>query len=224
MISDRYVLTAAHCVRGLRRKTRLFGLRLGEYDTSKVNDCIGDPGSSDEFCADEPIDVKVEESIVHEGYSSAENGNDIALLRLNMSIPITDFVKPICLPRNHDLGQKLIVTGWGRTETGENSEISLKADLPLVEIDHCNITIFSLRRSIITHKQICAGSEQGKDSCKGDSGSPLMKFEKGRDGERKWTILGVVSYGPIPCGTVGQPGFYTRISEYVPWILSKVKP
>lgn len=36
-------------------------------------------------------------------------------------------------------------------------------------------------------------------------------------------VLGIVSFGPSPCGMEGWPGVYTRITKYVPWIITKLK-
>lgn len=63
---------------------------------------------------------------------------------------------------------------------------------------------------------VCAGHDRGgKDSCQGDSGGPLMiKTE-----ERRWTLVGIVSFG-IKCGEKDIPGLYTRVYNYVNWIVS----
>lgn len=53
---------------------------------------------------------------------------------------------------------------------------------------------------------ICAGFPS-KDSCDGDSGSPLT-YEMD-DGER--AQIGIVSFGPTPCGQ--SVGVYTLISH-----------
>ncbi|GBP52153.1 Phenoloxidase-activating enzyme [Eumeta japonica] len=55
-------------------------------------------------------------------------------------------------------------------------------------------------------KQMCAGGEKGKDSCSGDSGGPLM-YENGR----LYEVIGVVSFGPTPCGLENVPGVYTKM-------------
>jgi len=71
--------------------------------------------------------------------------------------------------------------------------------------------------------QLCAGGEQGKDSCQGDSGGPLMSQDvKGQS--LQWTLQAVVSIGPEKCGTLGTPGVYTKVSDYVTWILDNMKP
>lgn len=34
--------------------------------------------------------------------------------------------------------------------------------------------------------------------------------------------MGVTSFGPTPCGNDDIPGVYTRVSEFIPWIISKI--
>lgn len=49
-------------------------------------------------------------------------------------------------------------------------------------------------------------------------GGPLMHSK-----DNKWTLTGIVSFGPIPCGRDrfdGAPAVFTRISSYLPWIKS----
>lgn len=71
--------------------------------------------------------------------------------------------------------------------------------------------------------QICAGGEKGKDSCNGDSGSPLMKLQKSKMTSNKesfyYVLIGMVSYGPPECGTKNRMGVYTRVKGYEEWIL-----
>lgn len=69
---------------------------------------------------------------------------------------------------------------------------------------------------------MCAGGQGGKDSCKGDSGGPLM-WENQR-GKKFYELVGVVSFGPFPCGEENEPGVYTKVHEYIPWIRQNVKP
>lgn len=81
--------------------------------------------------------------------------------------------------------------------------------------------VFSKVNRQIKNTQICAGGIAGRDSCRGDSGGPLMGHVRAAS---NWLVLGVVSYGPSPCGVEGWPGVYTRVGAYVDWILSKLRP
>ncbi|KAL0270402.1 UNVERIFIED_CONTAM: hypothetical protein PYX00_007824 [Menopon gallinae] len=69
---------------------------------------------------------------------------------------------------------------------------------------------------------MCAGGEDGKDSCQGDSGGPLMSSEKVRQ-EFRWFLIGVVSSGPAACGVEGRPSIYTKVPDFVDWILKNMR-
>lgn len=56
----------------------------------------------------------------------------------------------------------------------------------------------------------CTGPLTGNESvCSGDSGGPLTQ-----NGE----VIGVVSWGFVPCGTVDRPAVFVTVSEYVDWM------
>ncbi|KAK9306053.1 hypothetical protein QLX08_003116 [Tetragonisca angustula] len=225
LISRRYVLTAAHCVKGkdLPRTWQLSSVRLGEYDTSSDRDCVPDDERT-VICADDPVTVGIEEQIAHESYQprSRDQKYDIALLRLSRDVTFTTYIKPICLPPTASLEQKLFVAGWGKTENGSSSNVKLKLVLPLFDKEQCQKT-YGNAGVMLGHGQICAGGQKDKDSCKGDSGGPLMTMKRNRDSSGKWIVVGVVSFGPLPCGMLGMPGVYTRVIDFVPWILDKMR-
>ncbi|XP_050590762.1 uncharacterized protein LOC126922324 [Bombus affinis] len=225
LISQRYVLTAAHCVKGkdIPSTWRLRSVRLGEYNTDTNPDCIKDDENS-QICADEIVSVEIEEQIAHENYRprSRDQKYDIALLRLSRDVTFTNYIKPICLPPNASLGQRLSVAGWGKTENGSSSNIKLKLTLPIVDEVQCQMTYGNVGVAL-GYGQICAGGQKGKDSCRGDSGGSLMAVERDQNGSARWVAVGVVSFGPSPCGMPGWPGVYTRVIDFVPWILSKMR-
>ncbi|KAH0947924.1 hypothetical protein HN011_012040 [Eciton burchellii] len=226
LISHRYVLTAAHCLKGkdLPQNWRLSSVRLGEYDTDTDRDCLSD-GNGGETCTDDPITVGVEEQIAHEQYQpqSREQRYDIALLRLSHNVTFSKYIKPICLPSSSTSLQGMLqVAGWGKTESRSSSNVKLKLSLPLVDQDQCN-QVYGNVSVQLGYGQICAGGQRGKDSCRGDSGGPLMTVEALPDGSGRWSVVGVVSFGPSPCGMPGWPGVYTKVQDFVPWILSKLR-
>lgn len=225
LVSRRYVLTAAHCIKGKDLPTtwQLQSIRLGEYNTETDRDCVQDEDSV--ICADDPVSIGIEEQIVHENYwpTSRDQKYDIALVRLARDVTFTNYIKPICLPSTSNFGQKLFAAGWGKTENGSSSNIKLKVALPLTDKQQCQVTYGSAGVTL-GYGQICAGGQKGKDSCRGDSGGPLMSVERGRDNNGRWIVVGVVSFGPQPCGMLGWPGVYSRVIDFVPWILGKLKP
>ena len=70
---------------------------------------------------------------------------------------------------------------------------------------------------------MCVGGKTGQDSCGGDSGGPLMKVEA-LDGPPRYYLIGVVSFGAKHCGESATPAVYTKISDYLSWILDHVQP
>ncbi|XP_055586939.1 serine protease easter-like [Uranotaenia lowii] len=230
LINNRYVLTASHCVNGKDIPTTwsLAEVRLGEWDTSTAQDCEG--LGVDVDCSPDPIDVEIERKIPHPSYNpqSLEQYNDIALLRMAQSVPYTDFIKPICLPRSDDLktkntiGQKFQVAGWGRTATARYSSVKQKVGVDGVDLGNCN-EVYKKEQVTLQDGQLCAGGVTGKDSCQGDSGGPLMGVGI-KSGVQFWYLAGLVSFGPTPCGQEGWPGVYTKVGKYMDWVESNLAP
>ena len=54
------------------------------------------------------------------------------------------------------------------------------------------------------------------DTCQGDSGGPLMAFVNNR-----WMLAGLTSSG-LGCARAGYPGVYTRVSSFIPFIVSSM--
>lgn len=228
LINKDYVLTASHCVNGrdlAGLKWTLTGVRLGEWDQETNPDC------EDGYCADPYVDVPVVERIPHENYqpTSKAQENDIALLRLERPVTFTNWIKPICLPispnvRDHNhQDTTFTVAGWGKTENASSSAIKLKVELDDVPIDECN-NVYKSQGVTLTPKQLCAGGKPKKDSCRGDSGGPLMAVDNSERLKSYFYLAGIVSFGPSPCGLPGWPGVYTRVDQYVDWILSRMRP
>ncbi|CAH1110126.1 unnamed protein product [Psylliodes chrysocephalus] len=230
LISKRYVLTAAHCVKGrdLPKNWKLVGVRLGEYDTDTPIDCV--TKGNRKICAPAPVNVLVEERIAHELYNPFDfnHYHDIALLRLARDVSYSSYVRPICLPKTSVVQEKtytdkkLTVAGWGRTENETISNFKLKLDVPFKENIQCSRT-YSQVGLVLSNAQLCAGGEKGKDSCKGDSGGPLMAINVDETYQLNWFVIGVISFGPTPCALENLPGIYTKVANYVPWIVSKMK-
>ncbi|KAL0860349.1 hypothetical protein ABMA27_009750 [Loxostege sticticalis] len=227
LISNRYVLTAAHCLVGSVLDVGTpKNVRLGEYDTAHEGpDCRPVEGGGED-CTEDIVIIPIAKTIPHAEYSPLTRRHDIGLIRMQQAAPYTDFIRPICLPTvditvKPPPNFKLYAAGWGAiNSTHSKSVVKLHVGLPFVSQRECQPAYNVSRRKVaLWQGQMCAGGELGKDSCKGDSGGPLM-YENGRIYE----VLGVVSFGPTPCGLEDIPGVYSKVSEYVRWIKSNIEP
>ncbi|XP_026735707.1 venom protease-like [Trichoplusia ni] len=198
LITDRHVLTAAHCTR--RWKAEELLVRLGEYDFRRSNDS-------------RTYNFKVSEIRQHEAFEIANYKNDIAILKLDRPAIFNTYVWPICLPPlNLPLtDEPAIVIGWGtQFYGGPHSTVLMEVSVPVWDHDVCAA---SFSESIFNDTICAGGREGGKDACQGDSGGPLMyQMESGR-----WTVIGVVSWG-LRCGEPNHPGIYARVDRYLGWI------
>ncbi|KAL5284332.1 CLIPB9.2 family protein [Megaselia abdita] len=221
LINQRYVLTAAHCVTGSIESQvgKLISVRLGEHDISSKVDC------ENGVCAQQAIRVGVEEVIPHHSYDdrAQDRHNDIALIRMDRDVLYTKSIRPVCLPSvvsgasvSPQPGTTLTVAGWGRTLRTPKSLKKQKLNVPLFSQSECRRK-FAARNVDITEFQVCAGGNYAEDSCDGDSGGPLMRFQ-----ENAWVIEGIVSFG-VKCGLQGWPAVHTRVSSYDNWIRSTIR-
>ncbi|KAF7268537.1 hypothetical protein GWI33_018409 [Rhynchophorus ferrugineus] len=199
VITDSHILTAAHCLQSVTPQE--IRVRLGEYDFSKPNET-------------RYRDHEVAQFISHQDFVTGSYENDIGIVRLTQPTTFNSYIWPICLPPTgvnyeNDLG---VVAGWGHTYFGgPTSEVLLQVAIPIWNLKECADKFLHP----ITETNLCAASyEGGKDSCQGDSGGPLMYQLP----NKRWIVAGVVSWG-IECGNKDNPGVYTRVDKYLPWII-----
>lgn len=188
-------------------------LRLGDHNLR---------GQTEKYTHEE---FGVKRKVVNEKYNPATYQNDIALLELSQEVTYKQHIIPVCLPERgeNSTGRMATVTGWGRTQYGVPTSPGLlqKVDVEVLNSTTCQGWMKSVgRREVIFPNMMCAGYKAGgKDSCQGDSGSPLtMKSES----SGKSTLIGLVSWG-VGCARPNLPGVYTKISEFVDWINIHIK-
>lgn len=104
-----------------------------------------------------------------------------------------------------------------------NSIVKLKVKVPIAPQPQCAKTYSNRFQIRLKDSQVCAGGVGGKDSCRGDSGGPMMIPAKIPNIGVVWFMTGVVSFGPTPCATPNVPGVYTKIADYYDWIVANIQ-
>lgn len=173
LISNQYVLTAAHCLKDVRSdwKTKLV---LGGRHFNDIRDPIEiDPNV---VYFHEPMNFWF-----HEDFSMPSAVNDIAILELPRPVEFTDYIKPIEISTNKKIdenrGAEIVATimGYGATQDDDALSKTLqKAQVRLIPICSC----FQYQPSYvesITKNHICVfGVNLTEDHvvgpCNGDSG------------------------------------------------------
>ncbi|XP_055903826.1 chymotrypsin-2-like [Eupeodes corollae] len=199
IISNKWILTAAHCVQGKRPSS--ISIQYGVTVISSSG----------------PNVATVKKIIVHENYSPINNyADDIALLQLEGRLSINDkTIGQLKLPKQgfevpaDDMGTLI---GWGLEKTGGVIQKNLQqVQLKIYSDEECN----KRHEGMTTVHQICGGvDEGGKGQCSGDSGGPLIY-----DGYQ----VGIVSWSVKPCTIAPYPGVYTKVSHYINWIMDKIE-
>lgn len=216
LISSRYVLTAAHCIRpSSGHDWEAVSVRLGEHNLDTPLDC------EFELCEEPPVTMGIEKIIVHEGYSpqSKDHHDDIALIRLDRDVEFSVNVFHICLPveesdRTRNIsGLWIQSVGWGISKSGSVSPVKLKTRLSMVDRDSCMKTIGTELRDT----QFCTEISRDRDVCAADSGGLLIVRSRSQPGIN--ILYGIASFGKSSlCGTKGDPAVFTDVTKYIEWI------
>jgi len=195
LIDTKWVLTAAHCVVD------------DNGNKIKENTLKALVGTSDLMSGGKRINIK--RIIVHPDYDNNEIDSDIALIELDseatastVSVSGTDAAT----------GALATVIGWGALHESDPifpTEL-YQVNIPVVNRSSCDAVYGS---DEFTNNMFCAGYIAGeKDTCKADSGGPLMVTQGGKSVQ-----VGITSWG-VGCAEPGFYGVYTRLSRFDGWV------
>ncbi|XP_061453975.1 cationic trypsin-3-like isoform X2 [Rhineura floridana] len=184
-----------NCIKDHHWFRRNLAIHLGEHDLRKQDD--GEQNT------------KAVQLIRHPEFEPTSLKNDIMLLQLDPPAILGDTAKTIPLTKDcAPTGTKCVVSGWGATTfpTVNYAYVLQCLDSTILSKDICKSTY----GTYFSDHQICAGlMEEGKDSCQGDSGSPLVC---------NGTLHGLVSWGAEKCASKKSPAIYTEICKFRKWI------
>ena len=217
LINDQWILTAAHCLEGVKNKN--FDKIISYFDINDLSEIQHSSSTSLKILID-PKHVSLFirlffyqsnnhfQIYLHEKYESFIN-NDIGLLKLNKKINFDaerGNISPICLPKKGSTINEANCygVGWGKTETNKFSSKLLQTHMPMVPLRICK------KLYPITSNQICAGTH-AHTICDGYSSGPLQCLNK----DNTWTIEGIISYSDSQCKLYAA---FTRVEKYINWI------
>ncbi|KAM5191804.1 granzyme A-like [Mantella aurantiaca] len=194
LITDRWVLTAAHCDKPEWRTTII----LGAHSRVTKNNLW------QEF--------HIETSIKHPHYNATDQNNDLRLIKLDKKAILTKAVKLLPLPTTFEDPEEestCETAGWGITEKGKVADNLMEVNVTILERNKC--AEYWKNFTVITKNVICTiVGPGGEDTCRGDSGGPLIC---------KGVFTGITSFGNPVCGIMSTASVFTRLTEeYIRWI------
>merc|ERR1711953_1251898 len=203
IISENYVMTAAHCADG----ASYFDIMAGAHNVR---------------ASSEPhrIEITSFEGQTHPEWDSNSLYADIALVHLPEKVAFSEFIRPSCLPPASDaneqyVGQLTTPVGWGKNADnagGITPDLNMVSDLPVIDPQACA----DCYGSIIYSGIMCIDSAGGKGVCNGDSGGTLNIRQS--EGGNKWTQVGVTSFVSSAGCESGNPHGFSRVAEHLEWI------
>uniref|UniRef100_A0A6I8T0E9 Peptidase S1 domain-containing protein n=1 Tax=Xenopus tropicalis TaxID=8364 RepID=A0A6I8T0E9_XENTR len=209
LLSNRWVVTAAHCLSDLKRYRHLARIVLGARDLTQLGP--------------ETQIRTIKQWIQHEDFDHKTHKNDIALIRLNYPVKFSDYIQPACLPPKSSNVYKMDdchIAGWGLLNEKRKSWLVTtmlqEATVELIDRKRCNskFTFPGLFQGLLYARTLpylfyfCF---------QGDSGGPLMCKRKKAG---IYYVVGIVSWGGL-CGQPHSNGVYTSVQDFEQWIFNK---
>ncbi|SPP74312.1 phenoloxidase-activating factor 2 [Drosophila guanche] len=218
LIHPQLVLTSSHNI--VNETVDTLMARAGDWDLNSLDEPYEHQGR------------RIKQIIMHPDFDPEALFNDIALLVLDEPIQLAPHIQPLCLPPPETpqvvddlLLATCFATGWGAKEPNSDKleRVLKRIDLPLVEHDECQAMLRNTRleqRFRLRPSFLCAGGVEGKDTCKGDGGSPLFCTLPGQTD--RYQLAGIVSWG-IECAEADIPSVYANVPYLRPWIDEQIK-
>ncbi len=211
IISNRYVLTAAHCLKG--KKPDKLQVILGDHDWTTKSET-------------QELRLDVDDIITHAKFDQkAKFDFDFALVKLSEKIDFDKhrYIEPVCLPGG-DLahpealrGRTGRASGWGVLDPavprGQARSLQ-RVSVRVIDTTECRQKYSSANP--VTENMMCAAAPGG-DACFGDSGGPFTVTKAGRS-----VLEGVISWGKS-CANSRWPGVYARVRKVLTWIQENMR-
>ncbi|KAH8301979.1 hypothetical protein KR044_001472, partial [Drosophila immigrans] len=203
IISNRIILTAAHCI---LPKFLAYRIYLGALNKTNALEE-----------GQQQVDLDPSSVVVHPHWDLSRLINDIALFVMPSKIQFNAYIQPARLPDPRQSYENThgVVSGWGRTNSlSGKTDILQYFYIDVLSNDECAKLIYKRQPGMLLPESYICLKPSARSPCSGDSGGPLAR--KNSDGSS--TLLGIASFVMDQQCTLGQPAVYTRVSSYLSWI------
>lgn len=189
IISNQWIVTAAHCIVGMRPED--IKIRVGSSDYTEGGQLV------------DAIAI-----LTNPNFDRVYRFDyDVGLIKIN-NITINNSTVATCqLPGEREYpstGSSVLASGWGYQQSGGTPSRIVRAVLVRITFH----LLCRLRYANLTNNMICA-ADTGKDTCQADSGGPLILPTA-----RGSVLVGITSHGS-GCALVSYPGVYTSVATPV---------
>ncbi|WP_162674647.1 S1 family peptidase [Vibrio variabilis] len=212
LLSQDYVLTAAHCFYGndnAARWNQLFTVAVTKLQNT-------DNAASAER-------LRVAEIYLHPDYRDGEDylwRNDIAILKLETPASLGEPVSYVTQSDYRYQPASFVAVGHGDTRSHEDDSTQL-LEVALNYVSNSQCDIFGLNG--VRDDYICFSgrysdvTQLNGGTCQGDSGGPVYWNDNGH-----LVQVGITSFGPSKCGDPDLPvtSVFTEVSQHYDWIES----
>jgi secreted trypsin-like serine protease len=221
LVHEFYIITAAHCVKSLRKDSFYISLSVYDLNEKTVRSKINT--------------YRAEKVFIHEDFRLTRVQNDIALIKLDRMPNFSLYVSSICLPESPEqvkettlLKNNALVIGWGSSRSENMTEKTRKLQQTSLKVIDNNIECGKyLGRSVNATMLYCAKDnfDGASNVCVGDSGGPLFA----KNNNDRYYLYGIVSFvitfadlnGNVKCLTQA-PSYYTKVPLFLDWIKEKM--
>lgn len=194
LISDRFILTAAHCTLNADYAEAILGYsKIGRDDETQYHL------------------ISKKKFFLHPQSDIENFRNDIALLQLPIKVKFTPRIQPVKLSANmfsESLPVIAIGTGATKTQATDVSLVLRRAIMQTIPMHMC-LQFFPFLES--DRETFCAWSSKKSAIYRGDSGGPLVRFDDN-------TLYGIANFGYSNGSENGLPQVFTFAPLYTKWI------
>lgn len=195
IISNEWIITAAHCVINASRVT----VHLGSFETNNLF---------------EPNRRMISSShiIQHPHFDFATGNHDLALIKLPEPIQFNQFIQPIDIMDTYRRLDNINVTAIGVGQLSPQSDYSMApsihfAPMKIISFAECKKHFPDILPRIV----FCTASSDWRSTGQGDSGGPIIV-----NGDNK--LVGVISYSHTDGADKGIPQVVTNLAAHSDFI------